>query len=157
MTVMARLLTGIFACVLLPLGLAFTVIGLVADDVRSGSPEDFRYVGLAILGVGIADLAAFLALQRRHTQRRRRRVEGARAQAVLVQALLRPGVRVGVLHTYDLTVRFEPAGEVRQMVMVAPTIRLVPGEPIEVAYDPADPSNFEPAEHIRLTDKGRRS
>lgn len=140
-----RLLTGILASVFLPLGVAFTGIGLVADDVDSGSPDDFLMIGVPLLAVGLALTAVFGVLMGRARAARRRRREGARAQATIVHAHLHSGVRMGVLLTYDLTVVFPAGGEVTQRVFVAPNVPLTPGEEIEIAYDPAEPSNFEPA------------
>lgn len=149
-----RLLSGILAVVVLPLGIVFTTIGLVADDVDSGSPEDFLKLGLLLLAVGLLLAVVFAVSWRGAAAAKRRRREGARAQARIIQARLHPGVRVGVLLTYDLTVAFPAAGgEVTRRVMIAPNVQLTPGEEIEVAYDPADPANFEPAITI---DQGRR-
>lgn len=138
-----RLTSGILACVLLPLGIAFTAIGLAADDVDSGSPEGFLVTGLAILVAGVLCAVAFAALTGRARAARDRRRNGARATARIVRAHLRAGVRVGVLLTYDLTVTFPAAGEVTRRVLVAPNVTLVPGEDVEIAYDPADPADFE--------------
>ena len=80
---------------------------------------------------------------RRRAAARRRRA-GDRAQATIVAARLNPYVRIGVLLSYTLTVRFEPAGEVTRPLLVSPATRLQAGDEIEVAYDPADPANFEP-------------
>ena len=147
-----RLLTGILACVLVPLGIAFTVVGLVADDVDSGSPEGFLVVGPSFLAVGMLLVAVFAVLSRRAGAAPRRRQEGVRTMARIVHAHLLAGVRIGVLVTYDLTVTFPAAGEVTRRVSVAPNVQLTAGEEIEIAYDPADPSNFEPAASI---DQGR--
>ena len=139
----ARLLTGILAAVFLPLGIVFTVTGLVADDVDRGEPEGFLYAGLplALLGAGLA--AAFVALLRRERARRARRT--ARATAEVVQARMNTGIRSSGRFATALTVRFAPAGTVTTQVMWDPMTPLQPGDAIEVRYDPADPASFEPA------------
>lgn len=138
-----RLLSGILAAVLLPLGAVLSVIGLVADDVGSGSPEGFLQVGAPLAAAGIACAVVFAALTRREAQRRRRRRGGRRVQAQVVAARWRPGIRVGAWLTYDLAVRFDPAGEVRQRILVMPGNPLTEGQTIEIVHDPADPTNFE--------------
>ena len=139
-----RLLSGILAAVFLPLGLVFTVIGLAADEADSGSPEDFLMIGLPFLATGVALAAVFGVLTGRARAARRRRREGARTQAQVVHAFLHAGVRAGVLLTYDLTVTFPAAGgEVTQRVMIPPNVQLAPGDLVEIAYDPAEPANFE--------------
>ncbi|HEY7077517.1 MAG TPA: hypothetical protein VH418_19200, partial [Solirubrobacteraceae bacterium] len=61
-----RLLSGIFTAVFLPLGLAFTIVGLA-----TGLP--FAYFGIPLLVVGLACGVTFLILWRRERARRRRR------------------------------------------------------------------------------------
>lgn len=130
-----RLLAGILACVFVPLGIVFTALEPSA--------------GLPFLALGALFAAAFGVLSQRAGAARRRRRDGLRAPARVVHARLHAGVRVGVLLTYDLTVTFPAApGEVTQRVLVAPNVTLTPGEEILVAYDPADPTNFEPAASI---------
>ncbi|MEJ7894830.1 MAG: DUF3592 domain-containing protein [Solirubrobacteraceae bacterium] len=137
-----RVVAGILAIVFVSLGLTFTVIGLAVD--RSGSSEGFLSTGIGMLAAGAACAAVFAVLTRRDAERRHRRRAGARAQAQIVRAVLRPGVRIGSLLAYDLTVRFQPAGEATRRLLVVPGTALVEGESIEVAYDPQEPSNFEP-------------
>lgn len=140
---MAKLtVSGILALVFLLLGLTFSVVGLVVDEPDRGSPDGFVATGGALLVAGLLCATAFAALYRRHARRRRR--QGPRAQAEIVSAILRPYVRVGALLTYDLTVRIPAAGEVTQRVLVVPGTDLTEGGLIEVAYDPREPSNFEP-------------
>lgn len=144
-----RLVLGILAAVFLPLGLVFTVVGLTANEVDSGEPRDFLRLGIALAAVGAGFALAFLVASRREAERRRRRREGLRATAEVVRARVNPNVRVGSSVTVDLTVRFAtagtPDGTVTRTLLVAPFSRLEEGATIEILYDPADPSNFEPA------------
>ena len=140
-----RLVTGILAAVFLPLGLVFTTIGLLAEDVDRGEPEGFLYAGIPLAVVGGGLLCAFAALQGRERDRRRRRREGLRASAEVVEARMNTGVRSGSKFALRLTVRFAPAGTATTSLMWDPMQPLRPGDRIEVLYDPADPANFEPA------------
>lgn len=138
----AILVTGILALVLLVLGGAFTVVGLVIEEADSGEPEDFVRIGVAALAVGAALALAFTALLRRRRAAERRRT--ARTAAEVVAAELRPYVRIGVFITYDLAVRLPGAPEpVRRQVQVLPGTEPAPGGRIEVEYDPEDPANFD--------------
>ena len=139
----ARLLTGILAAVFLPLGVIFSLIGLLADDVDRGTPEGFLYAGLPLLAVGAGFAIAFATLVRREGQRRARRT--ARATAEVVEARMNTGVRSSGKFATRLTVRFDPAGTVSTQVMWDPMQPLQPGDAIEVVYDPGDPASFEPA------------
>ena len=142
-----RITLGILAVVFLPLGLVFTIVGLTVDQPDSGRPEDFLYTGAGLGLAGVALLVGFLVLRGREAARRRRRQEGLRTTAEVVRVQLKPGVRVGSLVALDLTVRFAAAGTadgtVSRMMLVSPLSRITEGEPVEIMYDPAEPSNFE--------------
>jgi Protein of unknown function (DUF3592) len=140
-----RLVLGILAVTFVPLGLVFTVIGLVADDVDRGSPEGFLYAGLPILLVGLALAGAFLVLWRKERARRARRRAGLRARAEIVSADVNWSVRVNGRPALKLTVRFAPAGEVSGTFLAGGDYSLRTGDAIDVLYDPAEPANFEPA------------
>ena len=140
-----RVLSGILAVVLLPLGLTFVVLGLVLEDDGSGDKQGFLGAGIPLVLAGLALAGVFLLLRRREADRRRRRREGSRAPAEIVRAHFLAGVRVGALLAYDLTVSFPAAGTVTRRVFVIPGTELIEGETIEVLYDPAEPDNFEPA------------
>ena len=140
---LARLLLAIFALTFLPLGLVFLVIGLVADDVDRGSPEAFVWLGAVLTAVGAVLALAFAVLWRRERERRRRRRAGLRTRAQIVSVWMNPSVRSGARVSTKLTVRFAPAGEVATTVLALPHT-YTEGAEIEVVYDPADPSNFEP-------------
>jgi hypothetical protein len=139
-----RLFCGILAAVFVPLGLAFTIVGLTVKHPRSGKPEAFLYIGIPFLVVGLGLAVAFLVLRRREAERRRRRRAGLRATAEIVDAELNPHVRVGMSFSAKLTVDIPGAGTVTRAVLVSPFTRLDPGTPIDVVYDPQDPANFEP-------------
>jgi hypothetical protein len=141
--VVARLLTGILASVFLPLGMIFSLIGLLADDVDRGSPEGFLYAGLPLLAVGAGFAVAFAVSARRAKQKRARRT--ARTTAEVVEARMSTGVRSSGKFALKLTVRFEPAGTATTSLMWDPMQPLRPGDRIEVLYDPAAPGSFEPA------------
>ena len=134
----ARILSGTLACVLVPLGTVFTVLGLVAEE-----EEGFTPVGAALLAAGLALAALLAVLTGRARQRKARRT--ARTRADVVEAAFKPGVRVGAYLAYDLTVTFPAAGTVSDMVLVIPGTELVDGGTVEVVYDPDEPSNFAPA------------
>jgi hypothetical protein len=143
--VIRRIVTGILAVVFLPLGIAFLVIGLAVDEPRSGEPEAFLYLGAALAAVGVAFATTFIVLSRREAARRRRRREGLRARAEIVEADVNWSVRVNGRPALRLTVRFQPAGTVSGTFLAGGSYDLAVGETIEVLYDPAEPSNFEPA------------
>jgi hypothetical protein len=140
-----RLVFGILALTFVPLGVVFTVIGLVADDVDRGSPEAFLYSGIPILLAGLALGGAFLVLWRKERARRARRRAGLRARAEIVSADVNWSVRVNGRPALKLTVRFEPAGTVSGTFLAGGDYSLRTGDAIEVLYDPAEPANFEPA------------
>ena len=140
----ARLLLFILAVVFLPLGIVFTIVGATADQLDRGEPESMLAVGLAIGGVGLVLALAFGALQRRELVLRRRRREGLRTTAEIVHAQLNHNVRSGAKVALRITVRFVPAGTVSRTVLALPTSAPAAGARIDVLYDPADPTNFEP-------------
>jgi len=140
----ARLLTGILAVVFLPLGVVFTIVGATADQLDRGEPESMLAVGLAIGAVGLAFALAFALLQRRELVLRRRRRDGLRTSAEVVSAELKHNVRSGAKVGLRLTVRFTPAGTVSRTLLALPTSAPAAGARIDVLYDPADPTNFEP-------------
>jgi hydrogenase-4 membrane subunit HyfE len=143
-SIVLRLMTGIWALVLVLLGVVFVTLGLVlGDDQRT-----FADVGAAILALGVVlALVAWLLHSRARAERRRRR-EGAHAVAEVLDARLHTMTRIGVMLTYTATVRFAPAGaaerDITRTLLVPPTHPLVAGQRIEICYDPADPANFEP-------------
>jgi len=139
-----RLVTGILAGVFLPLGVVFLTIGLTADEIDRGTPEGMAYAGAGIAAAGVILAAAFLVLWRKEAARRRRRREGLRATAEIVEAKWMTNVRSGSTIGLRLTVRIPAAGTVTSTVLAPITPQWVAGAPIEVAYDPSDPSNFEP-------------
>ncbi|HEX6025017.1 MAG TPA: DUF3592 domain-containing protein [Solirubrobacter sp.] len=140
---LARLLLGIFAITLLPMGVVFGVIGLVADDVDRGSPEAFLYLGIVFTVVAAALAVGFGVLQRRELARRRRRRAGLRTRAEIVRVRLNPSVHSGARVSTHLTVRFAGAGEVSTPLFALPHT-YAEDATIDVVYDPAEPANFEP-------------
>jgi hypothetical protein len=60
-------------------------------------------------------------------------------------------VRVNGRLALKLTVRFAsagtPDGTATTTILASPASGLTEGERIEIVYDPADPSNFEPVAH----------
>ena len=139
-----RLVLGILAATFIPLGLAFTVIGLTVDEVDRGSPEAFAYAGIPILLVGLAVGGAFLVLWRKERARRARRRAGLRAQAEIVSADVNWHVRVNGRPSLKLTVRFGDTTATGTF-LAGGDYSLRTGDAIEVLYDPAEPANFEPA------------
>jgi hypothetical protein len=137
-----RLLSGILAVTFLPLGIAFTVIGLVVDHPDSGSPEAFLYVGLPLLFVGFDCAVVFLVSWRREAGRRRRRRAGVRTAAEVVAADVMQGVRVGSSLAVKLTVRVGGAN-VTRTVLRSPWEPVRVGDRVEIVYDPSEPANFE--------------
>jgi hypothetical protein len=152
----ARLLCGILAIVLGLLGIVFTTLGLAGVEPRQGSSDDWFTVGLPLAAAGLACVTAFVVLARREAAARRRRRAGARASAEIVRADHKAGIQIGSLLTYDLTVRFAAGGEVTKRLTVVPGTPLVPGETVDVLYDPAGPANFELADPARPIQKGTR-
>jgi hypothetical protein len=138
-----RLLSGILTAVFVPLGVAFTLVGLLDHHPDRGSPEAFVYVGAAIAVAGFACLATFLVLWRREAARRRRRRQGLRAGVEVVSADLNWRVRVNGRPMLRLTVRL-PGGAVSGNFVLRHWPPPDPGTRIDVVYDPADPANFEP-------------
>src|SRR5262245_47119226 len=100
-----RLVFGILAVTFIPLGIVFTIIGLVADDVDKGSPKDFLYIGLPCAVVGLLFGAIAAVSWRKEVARRGRRRAGLRANAEVVDVRLRHNVRSGGRVAMDLTVR----------------------------------------------------
>jgi hypothetical protein len=147
--VVLRLVAGIFALTFLPMGVAFTVVGLVADEVDEGDPMVFVYIGIPLALIGAAFAVMFVVLMRRERERRRRRLEGLRASVEVVRSHINPSVRSGRRLALELTVRMPnagtPDGTVQQTFLVDPNEAPAEGSRIEVLYDPADPANFEPA------------
>jgi hydrogenase-4 membrane subunit HyfE len=148
-SIVLRMMTGIWALFLLLLGAVFLLLGLL-DDERA-------YVGA---GAGMLALGLVLALvtgvlhSRAQAERRRRR-EGARAVAEVLDARLHTMTRIGVMLTYTATVRFAPAGaaerDITRKLLVPPTHPLQAGQQIEICYDPNDPGNFEPVSAVDAT------
>jgi hypothetical protein len=140
---LARLLLFIFAATLLPMGIVFGAIGLLAEDVDRGGPEAFLYLGAVFTVVGGALAITFGVLQRREVARRRRRRAGLRTTAEIVGVRLNPSVHSGARVSTHLTVRFAGAGDVSAKFLALPH-SYSEGATIEVVYDPAEPANFEP-------------
>jgi hydrogenase-4 membrane subunit HyfE len=143
-SIVLRMMTGIWALVLLVLGAVFVPLGLLLG----GGQRVFAAVGAGMLALGLVlALVTWLLHRRAHAERRRRR-EGARAVAEVVDARLHTMTRIGVMLTYTATVRFAPAGaaerDLTRKVLVPPTHPLEAGQRIEICYDPRDPANFEP-------------
>ena len=140
-----RIVAGILAIVFLSLGIVFLILGLATDTPDA---DGFRATGGAIFAAGIVAATIFTLLHRRGAAERRRRQQGARAYAEIVEARLHQYTRVGVMLTYTLTIRYPDAGlgesSFTRTVLVPPTLALKTGERVEVQYDPADPGNFEP-------------
>jgi hypothetical protein len=147
--VVLRLILGILAVTFVPLGVVFVVLGLVVDEPDRGRPEAFVYVGAPLALTGLAFTVAFILLWRREAARRRKRRQGLRTRAEVVRADLNFGVRLNGRPALRLTVRFPAAstlgGTVSGTFFGGARYDLAPGEWIDIVYDPADPSNFEPA------------
>jgi hydrogenase-4 membrane subunit HyfE len=143
-SIVLRMMTGIWALGLVLLGVVFVTLGVVlGDDQRA-----FAVVGTAILGLGLLlALIAWLLRSRARAERRRRR-EGARAVAEVLDARLHTMTRIGVMLTYTATVRFASAGaverDVTRTLLVPPTHPLEAGQRIEICYYPDEPAKFEP-------------
>ena len=144
-----RLLTGILAVVFLPLGIVFVVLGLVVEHPDRGRPETFVYIGAPFAVAGAALAVTFIVLWRREAGRRRRRRQGLRTGAEVVRAELDWRVRVNGRPMLRLTVRLPGAISGDATVTGAFISRdgslPAAGARIDVVYDPAEPSNFEPA------------
>ena len=123
-----RLLAGILACVFLPLGITFAVLG-----------GDFSRVGGAFLGAGLGMLLLFVALQSRERARRARRT--ARTSAEVIESRINHGVQLNAKRQLTLTVRLG-TGTHTGAFMWLPSTRI--GSHIDVEYDPEQPSNFAP-------------
>ncbi len=144
-----RLVSGILALTFLPMGVVFTLIGLLADDVDKGEPIVFAYIGIPLALIGLGFAVIFVVLMRREVERRRRRRAGLRASVEVVRSHINPSVRSGRKLALELTVRMPnagtPDGTVQQTFLVDPNHAPAEGSRIEVLYDPHDPANFEPA------------
>lgn len=135
-----RLVSGILTTVFIPLGITFTVLGLTLDE---GSAA-FLATGLPLLALGLACAGTFVVAHRREIERRRRRQAGPRVQARIVRAVFKPHTQNGALLTYDLTVSFPAGGTVTQRQYLIPGTDVTEGSYLEICYDPAEPSNFQP-------------
>lgn len=141
-----RIFAAIWALVLSILGAVFLIVGLASSaDVGNA----FTAIGAILLPIGIGLSGLSLYLQLRQRAARKRRQEGKRIVAKVVDARLHRWTRIGVMLTFTLTVRFAPEGKSEQnftrTVLVAPTASpLVPGAQLELCYDPTNPANFEP-------------
>jgi hypothetical protein len=140
----ARLVSGIFAVVFLPLGVFFVLIGLLVDDIDEGDPIVFLYIGAPFAVIGLASAIVFVRLWRRERARRARRRAGLRASAEVVSADYQWNVRVKGRPALRLTVRIGDA-IVSGMFISRDPQPPVAGSSVDVLYDPAEPSNFEPA------------
>lgn len=140
-----RLTLGILAVTFLPLGLLFVVLGLVVEEPDRGEPEAFLYVGAGLAVAGLALTVAFIVLWRREAARRRRRRQGLRAKVEVVRADPNWSVRVNGRPALKLTVRHPDASDGTVTGTFLARRDLTPGDWIEIVYDPAEPSNFEPA------------
>jgi hypothetical protein len=137
-----RLVTGILAVVFLPLGVFFTLVGLLVDDIDEGDPIVFVFVGVPFLLVGVGCAIAFVSLMRRERARRARRRAGLRASAEVVNAYYQWNVRVKGRPALQLTVRIGD-NTVSGMFLSRDPQPPTAGSSVDVLYDPADPSNFE--------------
>lgn len=135
-----RLVVSIVALVLTLLGTVFTILGLLLE---SGEEEGFDVVGPSILAAGLALAAIAFVLFRRAAAERGRRLAGMSASVEIVEARLNQYTRIGVMLTYDLTIRYADGATFTRKVLVPPTTALRAGERVQVRYDPADPGNFE--------------
>jgi hypothetical protein len=146
--VVLRLVLGILALTFVPLGVVFVIVGLVVDEPDRGRPEAFLYIGAPAALAGLAFAVAFIVLWRREAARRRRRRQGLRTKAEVVRADVNWHVRVNGRPALHLTVRFPAAGTsdgtVTGTFLARARREPAPGEWIDIVYDPADPSNFEP-------------
>jgi len=139
-----RLVFGILALTFVPIGVIFTVIGLTVDEVDEGDPQVFAYIGIPMLVVGLGFAGAFFVRWRKERARRARRRAGLRARAEIVSADVNWSVRVNGKPALKLTVRFGDT-TASGTFLAGGDFSLRTGDTIEVLYDPAEPSNFEPA------------
>ena len=139
-----RLVFGILAVTFLPIGVIFTVIGLTVDEVDEGDPKVFAYIGIPLLVVGLGFAVAFFVLWRKERARRARRRAGLRARAEIVSADVNWSVRVNGRPAIRLTVRWGDT-TASGTFLAGGDYSLRAGDTIEVLYDPAEPTNFEPA------------
>lgn len=130
-SIVLRMMTGIWAAVLLLLGAVFLLLGLLLDDERAFVP-----VGAGTLALGLVLALVTGVLHSRAQAERRRRREGARAVAEVLAARLHTMTRIGVMLTYTATVRFAPAGaaerDFTRKLLVPPTYPLQAGQRIEI-------------------------
>jgi hypothetical protein len=143
-----RLTLGILAVTFVPLGVVFVVLGLVVDEPDRGRPEAFLYVGAPLALAGLAFTVAFILPWRREAARRLSRRQGVRTKAEVVRADVNWRVRLNGRPALRLTVRFPAAstsdGTVSGTFLAGAGHDLAPGDWIDIIYEPADPSNFEP-------------
>lgn len=133
-----RLVAGILAIVFLALGIPFLILGFVGEVEDA---DGFKSSGSAAFAAGLIAAAIFVALTRRAKAQQRRRTQTA--QVEIVAARLNQYTRIGVMLTYDLTVRLADGRTFTRKVLVPPTTPLTPGGSAEIRYDPDDPGNFE--------------
>jgi hypothetical protein len=135
-----RLVVSIFALVLTLLGIVFTILGLLstAEDA-----DAFKVVGPAVLAAGLLLTAIAFVLFRRAKAERDRRRAGSRASVEVVEARLNQYTRIGVMLTYDLTIRYADGATHTRKVLLPPTQPIRAGDRVDVLHDPADPGNFE--------------
>ena len=140
-----RLVMGILAVTFLPIGVLFVILGLAIDNPSRGEPGGLVWPGVWIGLAGVVLTIVFVVLWRREAARKRRRRAGLRANAEVVGVRLRPNVRSSGSIAMDLTVR-DPTGTgtVTGTFFVIPTLAPAEGAHVEILYDPAEPSNFEP-------------
>jgi Protein of unknown function (DUF3592) len=139
-----RITSGILAATFLPLGVVFTLVGVLDKHPDRGSPRVFVYVGIPFAVAGVACATVFLVLWRREAARRRVRRQGLRTSAEVIRADVNWSVRVNGRPTLKLTVRLPGQDAVSGTFLAGNGPLPAPGARIDVLYDPADPSNFEP-------------
>ena len=149
-SIVLRMMTGIWALVVLVLGAVFLLLGVLLGDEQA-----FVAVGAGMLALGLVLALVTGLLHSRAQAERRRRREGARAVAEVLDARLHTMTRIGVMLTYTATVRFAPAGaterDITRKLLMPPTHPLQAGQRIEICYDPHDPANFEPLSAVDAT------
>ena len=133
-----RLVSGILGIVFLALGIPFLILGFVSNVEDA---EGFKAVGAPILAAGLIAGAIFVALGKRARAEKRRRTQSA--QVEIVEAKLNQYTRIGVMLTYDLTIRFPDGRAFTRKVLVPPGTPMKSGEITEVRHDPGDLGNFE--------------
>jgi hypothetical protein len=139
-----RITSGILAATFLPIGVVFTLVGLLDKHPDRGSAKAFVYLGIPFLIAAVACSTVFLVLSRREAARRRVRRAGLRASAEVVRADFNWKVRINGRPTLRLTVRLPGQDTVSGTFLAGNGPLPAPGGRIDVLYDPADPSNFEP-------------